>query len=123
MVQRLTHVPKNHRGIRLSPHPSRSQSPPRRFRFFHSKPAPFYPQTRACGRVERDLRHLHPLIEWWYELSANACRLIIRDLVNLPENQDRVRDGNYSFLKTNATFDRAMEIGRKRNKWTHRRLT
>ena len=70
-----------------------------------------------------DLRHPHQLIEWWYELAANACRLIIRDLVNLPENQDRVRDGNFSFLKTNATFERAMEIGRKRNKWKHHRLT
>ena len=70
-----------------------------------------------------DLRHPHPLMQWWYELAANACRLIIRDLVNLPENQDRVRDGNFSFLKTNATFERAMEIGRKRNKWTHHRLT
>jgi hypothetical protein len=73
-------------------------------------------------RYGSDLRHPHPLMEWWYELSANACRLIIRDLVNHPENQDRVRDGNFSFLKTNATFERAMEIGRKRNKWTHRRL-
>jgi len=70
-----------------------------------------------------DLRHPHQLIEWWYELAANACRLIIRDLVNLPENQDRVRDGNFSFLKTNATFDRAMEIGRKRNRWKHHRLS
>jgi hypothetical protein len=70
-----------------------------------------------------DLRHPHQLIEWWYELAANACRLIIRDLVNLPENQDRVRDGNFSFLKTNATFERAMEVGRKRNKWKHHRLT
>lgn len=70
-----------------------------------------------------DLRHPHQLIEWWYELAANACRLIIRDLVNLPENQDRVRDGNFSFLKTNATFERAMEIGRKRSKWKHHRLT
>jgi hypothetical protein len=69
-----------------------------------------------------DLRHTHPLMEWWHELATNACRLIIRDLVNLPENQDRVRDGNFSFLKTNATFDRAMEIARKRNKWTHRKL-
>lgn len=73
-------------------------------------------------RYGSDLRHPNPLVEWWYELAANKCRLIIRDLVNLPENQDRVKDGNFSFLKTNATFDRAMEIGRKRNKWVHRRL-
>lgn len=69
-----------------------------------------------------DLRHPNPLVDWWYELAANTCRLIIRDLVNLPENRDRVKDGNFSFLKTNATFDRAMELGRKRNKWVHRRL-
>lgn len=69
-----------------------------------------------------DLRHPNALVDWWYELAANTCRLIIRDLVNLPENRDRVKDGNFSFLKTNATFDRAMELGRKRNKWVHRRL-
>lgn len=69
-----------------------------------------------------DLRHPHPLMEWWYSLSANACRLIIRDLVKLPENQDRVRDGNFSFLKSNVTFERAMEIGRKRNRWVQKKL-
>ena len=69
-----------------------------------------------------DLRHPDPLIDWWYELAANTCRLIIRDLVSLPENQDRVRDGNFSFLRTNVAFDRAMEFGRRRNRWIHRRL-
>jgi hypothetical protein len=83
---------------------------------------PDYVACNSC-KYGSDLRHPHQLIEWWYELAANACRLIIRDLVNLPENQDRVRDGNFSFLKTNATFDRAMEIGRKRNKWKHHRLS
>ena len=61
-------------------------------------------------------------MDWWYSLAANSCRLIIKDLVNLPENAERVRDGNFTFLRTNATFERAMEIGRKRNRWLHRRL-
>ena len=69
-----------------------------------------------------DLRHPHSLMEWWFGLAANSCRLIFRDLVDLPENRDRVRDGNFSFLRTNATFIRAMEIGRKRHKWLHHRL-
>jgi hypothetical protein len=69
-----------------------------------------------------DLRHPQPLMEWWYDLAANSCRLIFRDLVKLPENEGKVREGNFSFLKTNATFQRAMEIGRKRNGWVHRRL-
>jgi hypothetical protein len=69
-----------------------------------------------------DLRHPHTLMEWWYELATNSCRLVIRDLVSLPENQERVRDGNFSFLKTNATFDRGMEIARRRYKWVHRKL-
>lgn len=70
----------------------------------------------------RDLRHPHTLMEWWFGLAANSCRLIFRELVDLPENRDRVRDGNYTFLKTNVTFTRAMEIGRKRHKWLHIRL-
>jgi hypothetical protein len=69
-----------------------------------------------------DLRHPSLLMDWWYSLAANSCRLIIKDLVNLPENAERVRDGNFTFLRTNATFERAMEIGRKRNRWLHRRL-
>jgi hypothetical protein len=69
-----------------------------------------------------DLRHPQLLMDWWYGLAANSCRLIIRDLVNLKENEERVRDGNFSFLKSNATFERAMEIGRRQNRWLHRRL-
>jgi hypothetical protein len=69
-----------------------------------------------------DLRHPHLLMDWWYTLAANTCRLIIRDLVNSKENEERVRDGNFSFLKSNATFGRAMEIGRRQNGWVHRRL-
>lgn len=75
-----------------------------------------------ADKYGNDLRHPQPLMEWWYALAANSCRLIIRDLVNLPENGDRVRDGNFSFLKTNATLERAMEIARKRNRWIHHRL-
>jgi hypothetical protein len=69
-----------------------------------------------------DLRHPQSLMDWWYALAANSCRLIIRELVNLKENEERVRDGNFSFLKSNATFQRAMEIGRRQNRWVHRRL-
>lgn len=69
-----------------------------------------------------DLRHPQGLMDWWYNLAANSCRLIFRDLVKLPENEGRVREGNFSFLRTNATFERAMEIARKRNRWVHRRL-
>ena len=70
----------------------------------------------------KDLRHPYALMDWWYGLAANSCRLIFRDLVDLSEYHDRVRDGNYSFLKTNAAFTRAMEIGRKHHKWLHQRL-
>lgn len=69
-----------------------------------------------------DLRHPQLLMDWWYGLAANSCRLIIRDLTNLRENKDRVREGNFTFLKSNATFERAMEIGRRQNRWVHRRL-
>ncbi|MEX0777168.1 MAG: AIPR family protein [Phycisphaeraceae bacterium] len=75
--------------------------------------------AESCGS---DLRHPQLLMDWWYGLAANSCRLIIMDLVNLKENEERVRDGNFSFLKSNASFERAMEIGRRQNKWNHRRL-
>lgn len=71
-----------------------------------------------------DLRHPQPLMDWWYSLSANACRLIMKDLVSLPENVQQVRDGNFSFLRSNATFKRAMEIAHRKKGygWTHIRL-
>ncbi len=77
---------------------------------------------KYADRYGGDLRHPQLLMDWWYSLAANSCRLIIGDLIKLPENAERVRDGNFSFLRTNATFERAMEIGRKRNRWIHRRL-
>lgn len=69
-----------------------------------------------------DLRHPRDLMDWWYSLAANSCRLIIRDVVALPENAERVRDGNFSFLRSNATFERAMEIAKRKEKWLHRKL-
>jgi hypothetical protein len=39
-----------------------------------------------------DLRHPQGLMDWWYSLAANSCRLIIGDLIKLPENAERVRD-------------------------------
>lgn len=69
-----------------------------------------------------DLAHRQDLMEWWYGLAANTCRLIIKDLVSLPEHLDRVKDGNFSFLQSNASFDRAMEIARRKHRWTHTRL-
>jgi hypothetical protein len=69
-----------------------------------------------------DLRHPNRLMEWWYGLASNTCRLIIRDVVALPENADRVNDGNFSFLKSNSTFDRAIDIAMKKYKWVHRKL-
>jgi AIPR protein len=69
-----------------------------------------------------DLRNPRDLMDWWYALAANSCRLIIRDVVALPENADRVRDGNFSFLRSNATFERAMEIAKRKEKWLHKKL-
>lgn len=70
----------------------------------------------------KDLRHPQALMDWWYGLSANACRLIIKDLVALPEYVDHVKDGNFSFLRSNATLKRAMDIARKKYRWTQTRL-
>lgn len=73
-------------------------------------------------RYGSDLRHPHGLMDWWTPLAANDCRLIIRDVVALPENAERVRDGNFSFLRSNATFERAMEIAKRKQRWLHKKL-
>ena len=60
--------------------------------------------------------------EWLSYLATNRCRFLIRDVVEQKPYQEKASEGNYSFLRTNAFYERCMELARKNWKWESRRL-
>lgn len=60
--------------------------------------------------------------DWLSTLATTRCRFIISALVNEKQYADKVADGNYSFLRTNAAYKRSMEIAYKKWKWVEKRL-
>jgi hypothetical protein len=49
-------------------------------------------------------------------------RFILSDLVADKSYTDKVAEGNFSFMRTNAAFKRAMDIAHRRWKWVVKRL-
>lgn len=60
--------------------------------------------------------------DWLSTLATTRCRFVISELVNEKQYADKVADGNYSFLRTNAAYKRSMEIAYKKWKWVEKRL-
>lgn len=56
------------------------------------------------------------------DIARSQCRFILSDLVGDKMYRERAAEGNFSFLKNSATFDRAMAIAHKRYRWTIRDL-
>ena len=49
-------------------------------------------------------------------------RFILKDLIEDKQFTTKVAEGNFNFLRTNATYKRAMELAHKRFKWVQRGL-
>lgn len=60
--------------------------------------------------------------DWLSGLATTRCRLILSDLVADKVYASKVAEGNFSFMRTNAAYQRAMEIAYKRWKWLEKRL-
>ncbi len=56
------------------------------------------------------------------EIASTRCRLIISDIVKDKIYMDKVKNENYSFLRSNAAYQRGMEFAYKRWKWVDKRL-
>ena len=62
-------------------------------------------------------------VEWGSGIATTRCRMILKDLVEDKVYADKVAEGNFNFLRTNATYKKAMEFAYKRFKWVERPLT
>jgi len=60
--------------------------------------------------------------EWLSTLATTRCRFILADLVTDKAYAGKTAEGNFSFMRTNAAYQRAMEIAYKRWRWVEKRL-
>jgi hypothetical protein len=60
--------------------------------------------------------------EWLSYLATNRCRFLIRDVLEQKPYQEKAAEGNYSFLRTNAFYEKCMDLARKNWKWEKTRL-
>jgi AIPR protein len=60
--------------------------------------------------------------EYLSGLATTRCRFILADLVSDKSYADKAAEGNFSFMRTNAAYKRAMEIAYKRWHWVEKRL-
>jgi hypothetical protein len=60
--------------------------------------------------------------EWLSYLATNRCRYLVRDVLEQKPYQEKVAVGNFSFLRTNAFYERCMDLAHKNWKWDRRRL-
>jgi hypothetical protein len=60
--------------------------------------------------------------EWLSGIATTRCRFLLSDLVNDKAYSSKVAEGNFSFMRTNAAYKKAMEFAHKRWRWVEKRL-
>lgn len=55
-------------------------------------------------------------------LATARVRLLLSELMQDKDYEDKVRDGNLSFLRTDRAFDKCMETAYKKWHWVHKKL-
>jgi len=73
-------------------------------------------------RFGRSLTIEQDYTELLSSLATRKCRFIISDLVADEKYAERVAEGNFSFLRTNAAFKQAMASAYERYGWVQRKL-
>jgi hypothetical protein len=56
------------------------------------------------------------------QIATTRVRVLLAALMAQPAYQDKVGEGNFSFLRTDAAFDKCMEIAYGKWRWTHKKL-
>jgi hypothetical protein len=56
------------------------------------------------------------------QIATTRVRPLLAELLKLPVYSDKVAEGNYSFLRTDAAFDKCMEAAHDKWRWVHRKL-
>lgn len=60
--------------------------------------------------------------DWLSTFATTRCRFIVADVVADKLYADKVAEGNFSFLRTNAAYKRCMDIAYKRWRWVQKHL-
>ena len=60
--------------------------------------------------------------EYVSTFATTRCRFILSELVKDKLYESKALEGNYSFMRTNGAYKRAMEIAYRRWKWVEKRL-
>ncbi|MCX8156049.1 MAG: AIPR family protein [Verrucomicrobiae bacterium] len=55
-------------------------------------------------------------------LATARCRMLMSWLIDCKEYRDRVAEGNFAFLRTNAAFSKCMERAYTQWRWVHKKL-
>ena len=61
-------------------------------------------------------------VEWLSGIATTRVRFILKDLIEDKQFAGKVAEGNFNFLRTNATYKQAMVLAHKRFKWVERGL-
>jgi hypothetical protein len=56
------------------------------------------------------------------QIATTRVRQLLSSLMTLPIYRDKVADGNYSFLRTDAAFEKCMETAYAKWGWVHKKL-
>ncbi len=55
-------------------------------------------------------------------LATARVRLLLSELMQDKDYEDKARDGNLSFLRTDRAFEKCMEMAHKKWRWVHKKL-
>lgn len=55
-------------------------------------------------------------------IATNKCRHLLSELINSGKYDDKIAEGNYSFLRTNQAYDYCMDKAYEKWKWTKKKL-
>jgi len=56
------------------------------------------------------------------QIATTRIRPLLSGLLGLPAYSEKAADGNYSFLRTDAAFDKCMEAAHGKWHWVHKKL-
>jgi len=61
--------------------------------------------------------------EYLSRLATNRVRQLLARLLEEAEYKQRAQEGNFSFLRSDAAFERCMEFAHEKWRWVHRKLS
>jgi hypothetical protein len=77
---------------------------------------------KRADQFGQDLSLSAQYTEWLSNLATTKVRFVLSDLVADKAYAEKAAEGNFSFMRTNAAFKRAMDIAHRRWKWVVKRL-